>query len=246
MLNLLGLIYLTAHLLGDYYFQSKNISEKKNKYLLYLLIHLLIYTTVVFAITLPFWSISLIVFNLIFSFIHFAIDLLKHILHKMNRSGFTDKYSAHIYVIDQALHILSILFISALFPLNENSALFQILNFNITGVYSPTVLKWLCLLLFIGKPANITFAKLFARHKPVYGEVESNNKAGATIGILERLIIVTFMSIRQYSAIGLVLTAKSIARYKMISEDREFGEYYLIGTLVSVLSAVTAYLILFY
>lgn len=246
MQNLLGLIYLAAHLLGDFYFQSKNMSINKNKNILYLLSHSLIYTVTAFAVTAPLWSYPLIICNLIFSFVHFAIDLIKYILHKIKKSGFTDKFTAYVYIIDQALHILTIVLIGYFFPLNENSVFYQILNINITGVYNVTVFRWMCLLLFIGKPANITFIKLFSRYKPVRDEVESNNKTGAAIGILERIIMVAFMSIHQYSAIGLVLTAKSIARYKMISEDKEFGEYYLIGTLVSVLSAVSVYLILFH
>jgi len=72
-----------------------------------------------------------------------------------------------------------------------------------------------------------------------------NRKAGAVIGFLERMLIVIFLSIGQYSAIGLILTAKSIARYELISKNQEFGEYYLIGTLTSVLSSIITYYIIF-
>jgi hypothetical protein len=248
MLNFLGFMYLAAHLLGDFYFQSNNMSEKKNKYFSHLLIHSLIYTAVVFAVTLPFWRSPFIILNLIFSFTHFFIDLLKFILYKIykNKSQFTDKYTGHVYIADQALHILSILIISTLFPINENIAAFYSLPFvHITGFYNLVLFRWVCLLLLIGKPVNVTFAKLFSSFKPVRAEIKNNKKTGAAIGVLERIIMVVFMGIQQYSAIGLVLTAKSIARYKMISEDKEFGEYYLLGTFVSLLSAVTAYLILF-
>ena len=44
-----------------------------------------------------------------------------------------------------------------------------------------------------------------------------------------------FLLIKQYSSVGLVLTAKSIARYNKISEDKEFAEYYLLGTLLSTI-----------
>ena len=40
--------------------------------------------------------------------------------------------------------------------------------------------------------------------------------------------------------IGLVFTAKSIARYNKISENPAFAEYYLIGSLFSILSALLA------
>lgn len=68
-----------------------------------------------------------------------------------------------------------------------------------------------------------------------------DKKAGAIIGFLERALILIFLSLTQYSAIGLILTAKSIARYDMISKSKEFAEYYLIGTLCSLLASVISY-----
>lgn len=44
--------------------------------------------------------------------------------------------------------------------------------------------------------------------------------------------------IGEYSAIGLVLTAKSIARYDKIAHEPEFAEYYLLGTLLSTVIAI--------
>ncbi len=72
-----------------------------------------------------------------------------------------------------------------------------------------------------------------------------SNSAGAFIGTLERLLIVVFLSVGQYAAIGLVLTAKSIARYQKIVEDKEFAEYYLLGTLLSVFLVIVVFLMLF-
>lgn len=56
--------------------------------------------------------------------------------------------------------------------------------------------------------------------------------------IFLRIIILMFLSIDQYSAIGLVLTAKSIARYDKIAHEPEFAEYYLLGTLLSTVVAI--------
>ena len=71
---------------------------------------------------------------------------------------------------------------------------------------------------------------------------KKDNTAVRFIGTIERIII--FISIGQYSAIGLVLTAKSIARYDRISKEKDFAEYYLLGTLISTVSViVTAFLI---
>jgi hypothetical protein len=60
---------------------------------------------------------------------------------------------------------------------------------------------------------------------------------GATIGILERLLIVTFVLTGSSAAIGFVVAAKTLARFKQL-DDRDFAEYYLLGTLASVAVAV--------
>jgi len=61
--------------------------------------------------------------------------------------------------------------------------------------------------------------------------------AGRIIGLLERLLIYYFVLNHQFAAIGLVIAAKSFARFKDL-ERREFAEYVLIGTLFSTLTAV--------
>ena len=62
-------------------------------------------------------------------------------------------------------------------------------------------------------------------------------QVGATIGILERLLIVTFVLAGAEVAIGLVIAAKTIARFRLL-DDRDFAEYYLLGTLGSVTVAI--------
>ena len=61
----------------------------------------------------------------------------------------------------------------------------------------------------------------------------------------QRIIMVIFIAIGQYSAVGLVLTAKSIARYDRISKDQSFAEYYLLGTLLSTICAAAVTLLFF-
>ncbi len=60
---------------------------------------------------------------------------------------------------------------------------------------------------------------------------------GRMIGVLERAIALTFVLLGQYGALGLLIAAKSLARFKAL-EDREFAEYFLIGTLASLLLAL--------
>src|SRR3989442_1738536 len=58
-------------------------------------------------------------------------------------------------------------------------------------------------------------------------------KAGAYIGIIERLLITSLVAVNQFGAVGFVLAAKSVARYKEMESIPRFAEYYLIGTLTS-------------
>lgn len=60
---------------------------------------------------------------------------------------------------------------------------------------------------------------------------------GRTIGVLERALALTLVLVGQYGALGLIVAAKSLARFKAL-EDREFAEYFLIGTLASLLLAL--------
>ena len=119
--------------------------------------------------------------------------------------------------------------------------------FDAFGLSETELLGWAAALLFIHKPANILIANILSGYKPDRKDdpdggktVREDRNAGRMIGTLERIIMVIFISIGQYSAVGLVLTAKSIARYDRISKDQAFAEYYLLGTLLSTICAVIA------
>ncbi len=67
-------------------------------------------------------------------------------------------------------------------------------------------------------------------------------KAGSMIGQLERILIVILLLQNQYEAIGFVLVAKSIARFKQL-DDKEFAEKCLVGTLPSLLLSLVITLV---
>jgi hypothetical protein len=64
--------------------------------------------------------------------------------------------------------------------------------------------------------------------------------AGRLIGYVERVMIVTFVLMDQYHAIGFLITAKSVFRYADIRKDRNIkkAEYILTGTLLSYTIAI--------
>ena len=62
---------------------------------------------------------------------------------------------------------------------------------------------------------------------------------GRAIGSLERALALTLVLLGEYGAVGWIIAAKSLARFKAL-EEREFAEYFLVGTLASFLLAVLA------
>lgn len=89
------------------------------------------------------------------------------------------------------------------------------------------------------KPANI-FIKLMLKHYSVNMPVDdaSGFNAGALIGTIERWLILIFVCLQRYDALGLLIAAKSIIRFG----DKETAktEYVLAGTLLSIFIAVLA------
>lgn len=60
---------------------------------------------------------------------------------------------------------------------------------------------------------------------------------GRIIGVLERLLALSLVLLGQYGALGLLIAAKALARFRAL-DDRDFAEYFLIGTLASLLLAL--------
>jgi hypothetical protein len=67
--------------------------------------------------------------------------------------------------------------------------------------------------------------------------------AGLYIGWLERFLAVTAISVQAPALVGLILTAKALARFPEFKEPR-FAEYFLIGTLLSLALATVGGLII--
>lgn len=60
---------------------------------------------------------------------------------------------------------------------------------------------------------------------------------GRLIGVLERALALTLVLLDQFGALGLILAAKALTRFRAL-DDRDFAEYVLIGTLASLLYAL--------
>jgi len=231
-------LFLLSHIIGDFYWQSSTLAQNKQKSFIALLLHGLLYFLAFALCIVSFFSLTLLIVSGILAGLHLLVDIIKRSLTKKLKNKTT------LYISDQLLHGLFIFLAAAFlfFQAYDHRLLIPINHFFdfavITQFYT-----WLCLILLIIKPTNITIKQLLQEYRPD-DDGSGIKNAGAFIGILERIIILLLLSIKQYSAMGLVLTAKSVARYNRIAEDKQFAEYYLLGTLLSTLFVIAGYLLL--
>ncbi|MBO0960571.1 DUF3307 domain-containing protein [Neobacillus sp. MM2021_6] len=66
---------------------------------------------------------------------------------------------------------------------------------------------------------------------------------GKLIGYLERLLVLVLTFYSAYPAIGFIVAAKSIARFKQM-DDRNWAEYFLLGTLTSMFIGISLGIVL--
>ncbi|MDA8930569.1 DUF3307 domain-containing protein [Bacteroidia bacterium] len=214
---------LLAHVLGDFVFQSskwvahKEANKQKSKYLY---IHIAIHGVCTLGLLLLLQSSFLwITIPIVIS--HYLIDLGK--LHIQNKSN-----AKILFFVDQALHI-AILYLLVIICAE--------LAIPLTDIINPNNMLLATLTLMATVVSSIIMRVLLQNwDKDIDKE---NNKslqsAGKFIGILERLLVFTFVILNQWSAIGLLIAAKSAFRFGDLSEakNRKLTEYMLIGTLLS-------------
>lgn len=84
-------------------------------------------------------------------------------------------------------------------------------------------------------PGSQIISAILSKFTKDFENDESGLKgAGKMIGIIERILVITFVFINEASAISMIFAAKSIVRFSDASNNRKFAEYYLIGTLASI------------
>ncbi|WP_414046862.1 hypothetical protein ACMGE7_05830 [Macrococcus equi] len=84
-------------------------------------------------------------------------------------------------------------------------------------------------------------------------KTKQTDNVGLLVGYIERLLILTFISLGEYTAIGLVIASKSILRFNDLKDDKpnhnlekidKTSEYILLGTMLSLLFGVILGLVL--
>lgn len=111
------------------------------------------------------------------------------------------------------------------------------------------------ILLLLMRPTNRMIRLLSLQYDPKELSSDTPNQAeeptrlsgfkgaGAMIGNLERLLILLSFLFGSLLSVVAILSIKAFARYKLIAEDPYFSEYFVIGTMLSVLITFACYLL---
>lgn len=228
------ILLLLGHILADFYTQTAKVAEKKKEKIKWVFFHGMIYFLTIVVVSVPVISIDILILDAVASILHLLIDTVKFMFLKSKK-----KENSTVFVADQILHLICLFVLSYIWtrhriPIKEVPLVSDF--FCTTDISERMVCNWILGLLIIHKPANILIQNLIGPYKPQLEKREikvKDNNAGRMIGTVERGVMLILIYMNQYSAIGLVLTAKSIARYERISKDEKFAEYYLLGTLIS-------------
>lgn len=231
--TLLALLFL-GHTLGDFVLQTPSMVANKDK-LSVLGLHGLIVTLVSALVLLPVLSVATLVIVATLGVAHVIIDMAKQIaLDRWDRP-------VTVFLTDQAFHGVTLL--AAWWALTR-PAWMVAPSLPGWGIMGDPGLAWITrgavvigVLAFNHHGANAVVRGLLPDPYRV-GE-DDEVRTGRVIGTLERYIVLLLAVFGQWGAIALVLAAKSIARFEELKQ-RRFAEYYLVGTLSSMLIAVVS------
>ncbi|MFZ4928555.1 DUF3307 domain-containing protein [Chryseobacterium sp. Mn2064] len=224
---------ILAHLLGDFILQPNSwVADKENHILkskflyLHILIHIVL--SLIFLWDIELWWVAVLV-----GITHFIIDAAKLSFQNV-------KTKKKWFFIDQLLHVLVIAGVSFYFK-----------EFSFGFLQDQEFLKILMAVLFLTTPASIIIKILLSSWTPAPDgpnaiQTESLTSAGKYIGILERLLVFTFITVNHWEGVGFMVAAKSVFRFSDLAQakQRKLTEYVLVGTLLSFgLAALTGIII---
>ena len=245
-------LLMMGHLLGDFYFQTNRLAEKKKTSFTYTVLHCFVYSLVMLVVLVITTGklVGCILPTLLIGVLHLVVDGVKCRAQKCVKSK---KYELPIYMIEQIIHFGILFAISCLYTIEYNIDWIPgIPESYFSSMQEAPII--ICAFLLCGKPAAIIVSLVFElipktiekadfeSVKIIDGSRKENARIGSWIGILEREIIFILGLLGQYGAIGFVIAAKSLARHSQLNEPA-FAEKYLIGTLLSSFMALVCIMI---
>ncbi|NQY65307.1 MAG: DUF3307 domain-containing protein [Alteromonadaceae bacterium] len=243
-IQLLAFLFL-AHILGDFYFQPSSwVRDRNEKHLksARLYQHVLVHGILVFIVLCcGGYSVSLALYGSLFILItHLFIDFVKSYLPQ------TFIY----FFIDQILHIIILGLMWGCLT-NKYDDVIRYLVLKLDYKFIVVVIAYVIVL----KPTAIIIRILLEQWSEIARGSSNNNEngderdiaiqeddrkslvsAGKVIGMVERLLILTFVLLNQFSGVGFLLAAKSVFRFGDLKDkhDHKMTEYVMLGTLLSL------------
>ncbi|NIP56814.1 MAG: DUF3307 domain-containing protein [Gemmatimonadetes bacterium] len=240
----LGALLLGGHLLGDFAFQTRWMVEGKPRPLP-LFAHGLVVALVHLGVLIPFFGLPVVLAAGGIGAVHAGIDLVKAGLRRRSAGSGAGTASGSgsaplaLFLVDQAAHLLVLAV--AFVALRDHAWPLPL------QVPAPWLGPWATAGLVAGAFAfawhggGALVSGVLATLSPGLEEKEDASSgvegSGRLIGKLERTIALVLILFGQWAALVLLVAAKSIARFEELKE-RRFAEYYLVGTLSSLLVAI--------
>lgn len=263
---ILTLLMLISHTTGDFILQTESVIKKKlgmelSGYLKHGLGLFIGSLPVFFLVTLN-SMINLLLGVIIIILIHIGVDFIKERIKKFTSDkNYTEKYGILLFIVDQVIHFTIIIIIT-----NQMTVEFNFIDTTIFGniIFTKVItyykLKNIFIVLYISFSGayfiplmfDIVYVKVDDYSKlldePIKKDFDDKKfdifidevKTGKWIGILERILILMFLLSNQLASIGFIIAVKSLARFKMM-ENKIFSEYFLIGTLMSLVYTFAIY-----
>lgn len=230
---------IIAHLLSDFVLQSDtwvNHRKENGKRSKFLYIHSAFAGILAYVLIAKWnwWYVPVFIFVS-----HLLIDLWK-VSKKQN--------TTRVFIIDQSLHLITLV-LFWLYLVNG----WKIVSLGLVHLFNDqNVLLITLAYILILWPSGILIREVTASWRKEIetgkGESDSLNNAGKWIGFLERILVLTFVLLSQFEAIGFLIAAKSILRLNPNDQNktRKYTEYVLFGTLISFTITIIIGLLLGY
>ncbi len=223
----LAALLVAGHTLGDFVFQTKWMVERKDRWN-GLLAHGVVVAACHAAAIAPFMNERALVAVLATDFLHLLIDAAKSRLVRMS-----PRRGLFLFALDQVAH-LAVLAVAWVW-LAPQVTLHPMVPWDAATLATIGILVSAYAFNVNGMSAVVVGVLVPLGIAPR----EEGPAVGRVIGILERAFALTLVLHSQWSALGFLVAAKSLARFKDL-EDRKNAEYYLVGTLVSLLGATVS------
>ncbi|TMP10869.1 DUF3307 domain-containing protein [Pseudoalteromonas sp. S3178] len=229
--SLLLVALIIGHLLADFYWQPMSWVNERNtrhfkakKLYLHVLVH-----GITSAIILTLWEYTFGWQQLSTVLLATAVIMLSHYFIDIAKS-YSNK-GVVPFLLDQIAHIAVI--IALCIYITDNQSLIAYVSALATN---PKVLWVVCGYLIILSPSAVFIRMMLERLTANFSSEGSLPLAGQSIGMIERVLMLSFILLDQFAGLGFLLAAKSVFRFGDLSasKDKKLTEYVMLGTLLSV------------